>query len=202
MPRPSAAVLHRGLAQSIIEHLRASGAAPGRALGEAVLAQALGTSRAPVRGALRLLLEDGVAERTGGGRLRLRTLPMAAPPATPDEEDAAEHLYWRLAADRLEGVLPDLVGESALMRRYDAPRGLVHRVLLQLLGEGWIERRPAGNWRFGPLIDGPASYDEAYRFRRAIEPAALLDPGFALPRPVLDRLRREQREMLDRNGLP
>lgn len=200
MPRPSAVTLHRGLARSIVEHLRASGIAPGSWVGETSLAQTLGTSRAPVRGALRLLLEAGVVERIESGRLRLRELPPAGAElgAPSEEEDAAQRLYWRLAADRIKGGLPDLVGETALMRRYDAPRGLVHRVLLQMLGEGWIERRPAGAWRFVALIEGPDAYDEAYRFRRSIEPAALLEPGFALAPAVLERLRREQQDLLDR----
>jgi DNA-binding GntR family transcriptional regulator len=200
MPRPSAAALHRGLARSITDHLRASGAVPGSRVGETALAQALGTSRAPVRGALQLLLEAGVVERMETGRLRLRGLPPAGAELGPpsEEDDAAERLYWRLAADRLQGSLPDLVGEAALMRRYDAPRGLVHRVLLQMLGEGWIERRPAGAWRFVALIEGPDAYDEAYRFRRSIEPAALLEPGFAMAPAVLERLRREQQDLLDR----
>ncbi|MBP0445088.1 GntR family transcriptional regulator [Roseomonas sp. SSH11] len=200
MPRPSAAALHRGLARSITDHLRASGAVPGCGVGETALAQALGTSRAPVRGALHLLLQAGTLERMPTGRLRLRQLPAAGTElgVPSEEDDAAERLYWRMAADRLGGVLPDLVGEAALMRRYDAPRGLVHKVLLHMLGEGWIERRPAGAWRFVALIEGPDSYDEAYRFRRSIEPAALLEPGFALAAPVLERLRQEQEDLLQR----
>ena len=95
-------------------------------------------------------------------------------------------------------ILPDTVSEAGLMRRYDAARGIVHRALLQILGEGWIERAPAGGWRFLALIDGPASYDESYRFRRAIEPAALLDPAFSLPARTAARLRREQEGLLAR----
>jgi DNA-binding GntR family transcriptional regulator len=204
MPRPPAATLHRALARSVVEHLRDSAAEAGDLLSESRLAQVLGTSRTPLRGALQVLLELGIVQRLEGGRLALRHLPPAGEEViAPDAEaDAAEHLYWRLASDRLAGALPDRVGEADLMRRYDAPRGVVHRVLLQVMGEGWIERAPAGNWRFLPMIDGPESYDEAYRFRRVIEPAALLDPGFDLPPGTLARLRQEQRGLLDRATPP
>ncbi|WP_052401959.1 GntR family transcriptional regulator [Muricoccus aerilatus] len=195
MPRPPAAILHRELARAIVEGLRTS-AEPDEFLRESELAARLGTSRSPVRGALRLLLDAGVVTRLENGRLTLRELPPTGEDAP--EAGAAERIYWCLAADRLSGALPDVVGEAELARRYGAARGPVHRALLQAMGEGWTERAPAGTWRFLSLIDGPESYDESYRFRRAIEPAALLDPGFHLPAPVFARLRREQRDLLGR----
>lgn len=200
MPRPPAAILHRELAHAIVRQLRALAAEPGERLSESDLAQRLGTSRSPVRGALQVLLEADVVARLENGRLVLRCLPpVGQDVGGPDPEaDAAERIYWCLAKDRLAGGLPDVVGEADLARRYDASRGPVHRALLQAMGEGWMERAPSGTWRFLSLIDGPESYDESYRFRRAIEPAALLDPGFDLPGPTLARLRREQQDLLGR----
>lgn len=200
MPRPPAAILHRELARAVVEGLRASAARPGELLSENGLAARLGTSRAPVRGALRLLLDAGVLARLENGRLVLHRLPEGAGHAVEAEPEAgaAERIYWRLAADRLAGAVPDVVGEADLARRYGIARGPVHRALLQAMGEGWAERAPAGTWRFLSLIDGPESYDESYRFRRAIEPAALLDPGFALPPLTIARLRQEQRDLLER----
>jgi DNA-binding GntR family transcriptional regulator len=198
MPRPPAADLHRDLARSITDHLRASGSEPGHVLSENGLAQAVGTSRSPVRGAVQVLLDLGVLERRSDGRLAVRQLPAAWEDAASHDAEAgaAARLYWRIASDRIAGILPDLASEAGLMRRYEAPRGVVHRVLLQIMGEGWAERAPAGGWRFLALIDTPSSYDESYRFRRAIEPAALLDPAFALAPRVAARLRREQEGLL------
>lgn len=200
MPRPPAAELHREIARAIIEQLRAASAEPGEMLSEHGLAQSVGTSRAPVRGALRLLQDARVLQRRADGRMVLRLLPAVgdAPWAADPETGEAERLYWRIAADRVSGALSDQVSEAGLMRRYDSPRGAVHRALLQVLGEGWIERAPAGGWRFLPVIDGPGSYDESYRFRRAIEPAALLDPAFVLAPKTGARLRREQEDLLAR----
>jgi DNA-binding GntR family transcriptional regulator len=207
VPRPPAELLHNSLASAIVRHLRAIAAEPGMSLSESALAQALGTSRSPVRGALGVLVEQGVAApgpakapRKRGRPTRglvLRRLPKDDAAVTADEA-AGDPLYWRIAADRLNGTLPELIGEAELMRRYDASRGSVHRALLQIAGEGWIERAPAGGWRFQSLIDGAASYDESYRFRRAIEPAAILDPGFNLDPRIATRLRREQSDLLKR----
>jgi DNA-binding GntR family transcriptional regulator len=209
LPRPPAEILHRRLAQSIIGHLRAAATAPGAKISETALARALGTSRSPVRGALAILLEQGIIEwrQKIGPRQRgratkdlvLRHLPEAGTALPPSEEvSAAEDLYWRLAADRLAGALPDVVAEADLVRRYGIPRGNVHRILLQILIEGWIERAPAGGWRFLPLIDSAGSYDESYRFRRAIEPAAVLDPAFQLEPRIAAQLRREQSGLIER----
>jgi len=200
VPRPPAQILHRSLARSIVAHLRSIAAEPGAILSETKLARELGTSRVPVRGALELLLEQGIIEwRKGEGRrerrLVLRQLVEARLEEPPED---VEPLYWRIAADRLNGALPDLVGEADLSRRYGVTRGVVHRALVQILSEGWIDRAPAGGWRFLSLIDGPASYDESYRFRRAVESAALLDPSFNLPPRIAARLRREQQGLLDR----
>ncbi|HWL83882.1 MAG TPA: GntR family transcriptional regulator [Roseomonas sp.] len=196
MPRTPAAILHRQLARTILEHLRSSGAEPGQRLTEEALAAAMGTSRAPVRGALALLTEAGVVDRCER-RLVLRRFPEDIAQAVPldTESQDAERLYWKLAEDRLAGELPDLTGSADLMRRYKVQRPQLQRVLQQVLSEGWIERAPAGGWRFLPLIEGAEGQDEAYRFRRAIEPAALLEPRFELPRGVAERLRREQGEL-------
>jgi DNA-binding GntR family transcriptional regulator len=196
MPRTPATILYRQLARTILEHLRSSGAGPGQRLTEETLAAAMGTSRAPVRGALALLTEAGVVER-GDRRLVLRHLPEDIAQAVPLDAEGqdAERLYWTLAEDRLAGRLPDLTGSADLMRRYNVQRPLLQRVMQQVLSEGWIERAPAGGWRFVPLIEGAEGHDEAYRFRRAIEPAALLEPGFDLPRSVAERLRRDQGEL-------
>ncbi len=194
MSRPSAATFHREVAGLIVQQLRSDGAAPGTLLSENLLARALNISRSPIRGALQLLLDAGSLTRSDNGRIVLVRLPGVGEPATQADRDEGtiERLYWQVAADRLAGRLPDLSGEAELMRRYDVPRGVIGRMLRQIMAEGWVEPAPAGKWLFLPLIDGPESYDESYRFRRIMEPAALNEPGYTLPTVVLQRLRREQ----------
>ncbi len=104
MARGSAEQLHRNLARSILDHLHQRGAAPGSRLAEIGLAEALGTSRAPVRGALGILAKHGLAEPAANGRgLMLRRLPAPGddPLDAAGDADATERLYWRIAADRL-----------------------------------------------------------------------------------------------------
>lgn len=205
MARPPAETLHRSLARAILEHLREQGAEPGMRLAETGLASALGTSRAPVRGALGVLAQHGLAAPAGNNRgLVLRLLPPVGDDPLGDDEasDAAERLYWRLAADRLEGRIPDSIAEAELLRRTGVPRGSLQRVMLRILAEGWAERGAAGGWRFLPLIDGPAAEEEAYWTRRALETAALQAPGFALAPATAARLRREQESLLDASTAP
>lgn len=205
MARPPAETLHRSLARAILEHLRAQGAEPGMRLTETGLASALGTSRAPVRGALGILAQHGLAAPAGNNRgLVLRLLPPAGDDPIEAEAggDATEQLYWRLAAERLEGKISDSIAEAELLRRTGVPRGSLQRVMLRILAEGWAERGAAGGWRFLPLIDGPAADDEAYWTRRALETAALQAPGFVLPPATAARLRREQESLLDAGARP
>ncbi|MCC7281563.1 MAG: GntR family transcriptional regulator [Acetobacteraceae bacterium] len=195
MARIPAEILHRSLARTMLEHLRAEAALPGMRLTEPRLAAALGTSRAPVRGALGVLARHGLAVPAATGRgLVLRRLPPAGedPFGTELPGDVADQLYWQLAADRLAGSIPDSIAEAELVRRYAVPRGPLRRTMLRVAAEGWAEPGPAGGWRFLPLIDGPAADNEAYVMRRAIEPAALLSPGFSLAPATLARLRAEQ----------
>ncbi|MFC3443791.1 FCD domain-containing protein [Sphingobium rhizovicinum] len=201
MPRAAASETHRILARSILQHLVEEGAQVGSPVSELGLSQTMGVSRSPVRGALQLLEGEGIIVRGDNRRFSLMRLPqiedMASGPL--DESGEVEALYWKIASDRLTNIIEATTAEADLMRRYDASRSLIQRTLRQIASEGWAEPMPTGAWRFLPLIDGRESYDESYRFRRAIEPAALLDPGFELTTVTANRLRREQKYLLE-NG--
>jgi DNA-binding GntR family transcriptional regulator len=62
--------------------------------------------------------------------------------------------------------------------------------------EGWAERLPGHGWRFLPVLTSMETYRQSYSFRQAIEPAALLEPGFVLNRPVLERHLEQQRRFV------
>lgn len=199
MPRPAASDTHRTLARSIIQHLLETDAQVGSSISELGLSQTMGVSRSPVRGALQLLEGEGIVVRGENRRLSLVRLPAHDEAAVgPFEENGeVEALYWKIASDRLTNVIDATTAEADLMRRYDTSRSLVQRTMRQIASEGWAEPLPTGAWRFLPLIDGRESYDESYRFRRAIEPAALLEPGFDLSSVTANRLRREQKFLLE-----
>ena len=120
------------------------------------------------------------------GRL---TLPQAA-----DDE----RLYLRIAEDRLAGRLPARVKESELGRRYGLSRPALLRLLTRMAREGWLERTAGQGWEFQPVLDSARSYDQSYRFRVVIEPAALLEEGYRPDPASFARIRATQEAMLAR----
>ncbi len=177
MSRPSN--LHAQLANQLLEYIRANDLPEGTHLAEPVLCERLNVSRTPVRAALKLLLDQGYIQHiprrgyftTGeSGVLSVDELP----------ESKEESLYLEIAEDRINQRLPAQNSEADLLRRYPASRGVLARVLQRLLHEGLVEKRPGRGWMFTPVLDSKQMHDESYRFRLAIEPTALLEPGFEL----------------------
>ena len=97
----------------------------------------------------------------------------------------------------MAGRLPDRVSESGLMRLYALPRGRLVKILHRIADEGWIERRPGHGWEFRPILTSRESYEKAYRFRSAIEIAAVLEPTFSIDRPAFRAARAQQQALLD-----
>jgi DNA-binding GntR family transcriptional regulator len=172
---------------------------PGTRLVERELAEHLRVSRSPVRGALRLLEDDGVVALGDSGGYVVRQVPEALATSDPRLQPASEDedLYLRIAGDRLDGVLPERVTEAALSRRYDLTPAQLTRVLRRISGEGWIDRLPGYGWTFLPMLSSLAAYRDSYRFRLVIEPAAILEPTFELNRPAIEEVRRQQQDLVD-----
>jgi DNA-binding GntR family transcriptional regulator len=193
--RPSK--LQREVATRIVQHIRDHDLQPGDPLTELGLADALRVSRTPVRAALDYLAGLGVvgpgARRGFQVRAAAPELPDVEAEAGPAEEDG---LYIRIAEDYVAERLPDEVTEADLMRRYDASRGLVVRVLQRMARELVIERNRGHGWTFAPLLRSARGHDESYRFRLVIEPAAILEPSFQLDRAWAGRSRRAHQEIL------
>lgn len=195
-----APALHRDLARDILRGLRARGAAPGEKLSRLALAKEFGVSRTPVEGAVALLEALGVVE-TEGRAVRLRDAGfdperLAAP--APQEGDAVARLVMQLAHDRRMGELPEEVSERLLQSRYGAGRTVVAAALRQLAEVGAATRNRGHGWRFGPAYASAADRAASYRFRLMLEPAGLLEPGFALPEGWLAGMRRAHERFLGR----
>ena len=183
------------LAAQIAAYIRAGNAPKGTRLVERKLAEQLRVSRSPVRSALRLLAEDGivgVTERGGFVVIDPRRVPAVRSQVAQDED-----AYLSIARDRLNGVLPDKVTENSLIRQYGLTKAVLAAVLRRISGEGWIERLPGHGWLFSPMLTSMQAYEESYRFRMVIEPAAILEPNFLLDRAALEECRAQQQKLAD-----
>jgi DNA-binding GntR family transcriptional regulator len=191
--------LIRRVAADIVGRIRDHQLPPGTRLVERELAEHLRVSRSPVRGALRLLADDGVVAPgdTGGYVVRQAPEDLATPSSRPGPTSDDEDLYLRIAGDRLDGVLPERVTEAALVRRYDLTPAQLTRVLRRISGEGWIERLPGYGWTFLPMLSSLTAYQDSYRFRLVIEPAAIREPTFTLDRATIEEVRRQQQDLVD-----
>jgi DNA-binding GntR family transcriptional regulator len=187
------------LAARIVEHLREQGLEPGAHVTEQRLADHFQVSRTPVRLALAALAKSGAVSREAN-----RGFFVARPPAALDRGEVTveddDKLYYRIAEDRLNGRIPERVTEAQLVRRYKVARKRIAATLARMGQEGWLQRLPGHGWAFEPMLDSVKGYEDGYRFRAVIEPAALRQPGYHLSPEAIRRLRETQRDFLDDNA--
>lgn len=185
------------LAIKILDDIERQPVIAGTHLVERKLAEQFKVSRSPVRNALKLLEERGIVHLSVHGRYLVNTREkMPSKPASEQGGDS-EALYFSIANARLSGELADRVTENELLRRFSLTKGQLAQVLRRIAGEGWIERLPGHGWEFQPVLTSLEAYRDSYRFRLTIEPAALLEPGFVLNRPVLEARLKEQHQLAD-----
>jgi DNA-binding GntR family transcriptional regulator len=184
------------LKSKVLCYLRDEAPPVGTSLTERALAERLLVSRSPVRRVLRDLHESGYVSRTDTGRYKVaRSGDSIGDVLDPAERD--EQLYLQIASDRLDGKLSDRVTENALLRRYDLTRARLAQVLVRISHEGWIAPLPGYGWQFLPVLTSLKSYEDSYRFRVVIEPAAILEPTFKVDRAALEMRREEQQALVD-----
>ena len=195
--RPSRA-LSEQLAVRIEQLILDTPLEPGSALVERTLASHLMVSRSPVRAALKVLADRGtVGPRPQGGYVvqrRPKRLPFGA---SFEQGPPGEATYLKIGEDRLAGRLPERVSENDLMRRYGLTKAQLASLLRRIANEGWIERLPGHGWQFLPVLTSGDTYDQAYRFRILLEPAALNEPGFTVDEAALRRCLAEQQALID-----
>jgi len=189
--RPRASRLQADLAARILRMLKAQGAGPGHHLVELDLCREFDVSRTPVRGALRLLAEQGAVEARANRGYVLRGPVTEAPeidiPSPEDEED--QRLFIAIAEARNKGEMPDQCSQLEVARMFDVKLPTVVRVLRQLAELGLVERKPGNGWSFGMPINSSGARLDSYAFRAVIEPACLVESTFELDREWLDRSR-------------
>lgn len=183
------------LPSQIVELVRAEELPVGAHLPAQWLADRLRVSRSPVNEALELLQSQGIVRREPNRGYFLATAPATELVAqeAANSEDAS---YFRIAEDRLRGELPDQFTEAMLRRRYGLTAAQLQAVLARISDEGWARKKPGYGWEFSAMLTTPESLLQSYRLRLAIEPAALLEPGYRIDRQVIARCRAAELHLL------
>ncbi|MBN3801684.1 GntR family transcriptional regulator [Paraburkholderia sp. Ac-20336] len=194
-------MIDRSIATQILELISNEGLEAGAHLPAQMLADRLRVSRSPVNEALALLHEKGVLTRE-----KNRGFFVARPLVDPLADVVSElglagtgivtSVYFQIADDRLKGELPDVVSEQMIRTRYGLTGAQLSALLNRIAQEGWAERKPGYGWEFSPMLTTPDSLLKSYRLRLALEPAALLEPGYRLERKVLERCREVEKHLL------
>ncbi|MCP8895125.1 GntR family transcriptional regulator [Shinella daejeonensis] len=163
------------------------------------LADRFGVSRSPVREAMSMLASQGVLEQKENRGFFVMEAAGGIIEQVREDVGPFEvaNDYQRLAEDWLTDRIPAEVTEQMLRERYEITKSQLNDILMRATREGWAERKQGYGWRFLPVAKTPEAFEQIYRFRMLIEPAAMLEPEFRLDRKIIDEQRRIQMRMLD-----
>ncbi|TCR64008.1 GntR family transcriptional regulator [Bosea sp. BK604] len=185
------------LAARIVEHIASENLAAGTHLVAQDLAERFTVSRWPINGALKLLLDKGLVEhRANQGYFVASSSIRRAEDAGLTTLDHLSAAYFKIAEDRLDGALPDQVSETYLQKTYGLSRTSLSELMSRIAQEGWVERRTGYGWIFSPVLATPEALEQTYHLRIAIEPAAILDPGFSWNAETSRQLRATETRLL------
>lgn len=192
----------QSITAQIIGLIQADAMPAGSHLPAQLLADRLRVSRSPVNQSLALLAEKGVLRREAN-RGYFLVAPIAASASAVEDElglktqDLITETYFQISDDRLRGELPEVFSESLIRQRYGLTPAQVTAVLGRIAHEGWIEKKPGYGWAFSSMLTTADSLLQSYRLRLALEPAALLEPGYRLAPAVIARCRAAERHLLE-----
>ncbi len=190
--------LSQRISKRLLQDIASGSILAGQHLGAQQLADRYGVSRTPIREAMNFLEAEGFLVRQENRGFFVAEADIAAMNEVLDAKtDSADDDYQRLADNWMVHRLPEEVTEQFLRQHYGWTKARVNEVLVRAAREGWIERKEGYGWRFLPVANTPEAFDEIYRFRMAIEPAAMLEPSFELDWSILSEQRRIQEGMLE-----
>jgi DNA-binding GntR family transcriptional regulator len=192
----------KSIPAQVLDFIRLQGLTVGSHLPAQSLADWLNVSRSPVNNALNLLHEKGVLTRESNRGFFLAKSIEGLDDTTDktlglDETSAISTIYFRIADDLLKGSLPETISEAMLKARYELTAAQLQALLNRISLEGWVQKKPGYGWVFSTMLTTPDSLLQSYRLRLAIEPAALLEPGYHLDSQVLARCRAAELSLLN-----
>lgn len=188
--------------KQIIELIKSEAWEAGSHLPAQMLADRLRVSRQPVNSALALLHENGILTRERNRGYFVATsldepLSSIVERLGLAEPDVVTSVYFQIADDLLKNELPQEFSEQLIKSRYGLTAAQLNAVLGRIAKEGWAERKPGYGWTFSTMLTTPDSLLQSYRLRLALEPAALLEPGFKLDSKVLEQCRDTELRLLN-----
>jgi DNA-binding GntR family transcriptional regulator len=198
MKTGSTNILIEQTALKIVEIARSRTLQEGEHLTEESFAAELGLSRSPVRKAFAFLDEYKILikEPNRGYFLNLDASKIDVT-RLPSSADPMEDLYMKLADDLLSRRIPEEFFEAYLIREYGISRGQLLKMLGRMASEGLIVRKTAQGWKVNPFLNDADAHGQSYRFRMAIEPAALLEPTYRIDKRAFQHARKIQTQMIN-----
>ena len=153
---------------------------------------------------MQVLADQNILEQHANRGFFARSLPEARSADDKAKLPDGSSDYRRLADDWIADRIPAEVTEQFLRDRYDLTKTQLTEILMRAVREGWAERKQGYGWRFLPVAKTPEAFEQIYRFRMLIEPAAMLEPTFRIDRRMLAEQRGIQENMLatDIENLP
>ena len=189
------------IAIRILDLLQRDATPEGAHLSAQKLADRLGVSRSPVSDALAHLHMQGVLRREHNRGYFLAVASQSCEiarirTASSRSPDRTVQAYFELAENLLSGDLPQSCSEAYIKSRYGLTVAQTSTLMGRIAAEGWAQRKPGYGWLFSEMLTTPDALLQSYRLRLALEPAALLEPGFCLDPAVLAQCRAVEQHLL------
>ncbi len=202
MQNPGFMSTDKNIPTQVLNLIRQEGLEIGAHLPAQWLADQLKLSRTPINDALAFLHDKGILQREKNRGYFIAKAVDAADPAVRKklgltQTDATSQAYFAMADDLLKGELPETVSEVLLRNRYELTAAQLQAVLHRIAQEGWAQKKPGYGWEFSAMLTTPDSLLQSYRLRMALEPAALLEPGYRLDPKVIEQCREAEQHLLD-----
>jgi DNA-binding GntR family transcriptional regulator len=204
MPVNNASIMSHSkpITAQVLELLQHEDFQVGDHLPAQMLADRLDVSRSPINETLQSLAENGLLRREPNRGYFLARKPTGSADKLLKKlgvqpQDAVADAYFQIADDRLKGQLPDTFSETLIKTRYGLTATQLQSVLKRMALEGWAGKRAGYGWAFSPMLTTSDSLFQSYRLRLALEPAALLEPGYKLDPAVIERCRAAEMHLLD-----
>ncbi|MGP8292084.1 GntR family transcriptional regulator [Vreelandella zhanjiangensis] len=175
----------------------------GSHLTEASYVTKLKVSRTPIRAAFQFLEEQGVVKRqpNRGFFLVDTKRGLFADADEPLEQGSSiSPLCFTIGVDYLNNQIAGKITEAELAKKYTLGRSTILQAMHTMEAEGWVSRLLGYGWEFNEFLTSQATYDQCFRFRLLIEPAALREPGYQINKKVFKQLRESLTEAVSEEG--